>query len=891
MTQVGFDHVVTLADSGDLFLTGITDMVVAQSSAGPVLYTMARPGGGDLLAYRIGNDGALALIASRSMPGATQPGATHRMSLHSDDQGDQFLLMTGANGVGLTRVDLTATGGINTPATVSAQAMPSLLLASASAEVGGHSYVYGVVPGSTTIGVWSIANDDTLTVVQPPDSGNNWSVGLTDIVTTTSGNTPILLAASAADHGLISYELSDQGHPVEVDRISAADGVGIGGASAVATVSLNGQAYAILAASGSSTLSVAEVGSDGSLTLTDHVMDTLNTRFAQAHTLSTTTHEGRGFVAAAGTDDGVTVFEILPGGHFRLMEVIADADDTTLDNVSALSLSVQGDALHLAVSSSSEAGLSVFTLDISDFQAPLRGTDGADTLTGGALDDVIAGGTGADHIYGEAGADVIMDGAGQDELWGGTGVDVFIMAGDRTRDTIHDFDVAVDQLDLSHWPMLRSTAQLEFVTRTDGITLRFGSEELVLLSADGQPIAPEEITALDLVATSRFLPDWSFVFNDEPENPDDPNSPVTLTGTVASDTLVGGLGGDTISGLNDDDDIAGMGGADTLRGDQGNDTINGNEGNDLVEGGDGHDTLSGGNGFDTIRGDEGDDDLTGLGGEDVLDGGLGQDTLSGNAGSDVINGGDGHDEISGGIGFDTINGQEGNDTIWGNDGFDVIGGGDGDDVISGNNGSDSLYGDNGNDTLSGGLADDFLGGGNGNDVLSGNAGPDVLRGNAGNDLLSGNAGSDLLEGGLNNDRLNGGLGHDTLMGGDGHDRLNGNNGFDWLEGESGNDTLAGNTGNDTLDGGTDDDLLLGGKGADTFIFSSGQDVIGDFQNEIDTLVLDRALVGGTDVTVQDLAQYATVTESGMVLDFENGNSLTLDGISSINVLTNDLDFF
>ena len=109
-------------------------------------------------------------------------------------------------------------------------------------------------------------------------------------------------------------------------------------------------------------------------------------------------------------------------------------------------------------------------------------------------------------------------------------------------------------------------------------------------------------------------------------------------------------------------------------------------------------------------------------------------------------------------------------------------------------------------------------------------------------------------------------------------------------GDGGNDTLAGNAGHDTLDGGGADDYLFGGIGADTFIFNSGDDEIADFQNNIDTLVLDRALWGGGGMSVNALSQFAEVVNGNLVLDFGGGNSLTLNGITSLNVLNGDLDF-
>ncbi|GGA19230.1 calcium-binding protein [Neptunicoccus cionae] len=77
-----------------------------------------------------------------------------------------------------------------------------------------------------------------------------------------------------------------------------------------------------------------------------------------------------------------------------------------------------------------------------------------DELDGSSGDDLMVGGAGADKLFGGAGADRIEGGAGNDNLWGGgyTGDsdrDVFVFSAGSGRDYIHDFDVSIDQIDLS----------------------------------------------------------------------------------------------------------------------------------------------------------------------------------------------------------------------------------------------------------------------------------------------------------------------------------------------------------------------------------------------------------------------------------------------------------
>ncbi len=93
-----------------------------------------------------------------------------------------------------------------------------------------------------------------------------------------------------------------------------------------------------------------------------------------------------------------------------------------------------------------------------DYADTLWGEAGDDTLFGGAGGDRLQGGLGADELFGgagddtvrgEGGADILWDGAGDDLLTGGLGPDTFAFAATSGTDTITDFDLDVDTLDLT----------------------------------------------------------------------------------------------------------------------------------------------------------------------------------------------------------------------------------------------------------------------------------------------------------------------------------------------------------------------------------------------------------------------------------------------------------
>lgn len=336
-------------------------------------------------------------------------------------------------------------------------------------------------------------------------------------------------------------------------------------------------------------------------------------------------------------------------------------------------------------------------------------------------------------------------------------------------------------------------------------------------------------------------------------------------------------GNDHITGNDAANVIDAFAGDDTLIGGNGDDKLDGGFGADSLMGGGDNDSLRGDTGADTLKGEEGNDTLRGDSSTDMLMGGAGDDSLTGGTGDDTLHGGSGDDRLFGNTARDTLYGNEGNDYISAGDGVDWVDGGSGNDTIHGRSGWDSLYGGDGDDSLYGSSGDDYISGGRDNDWISGGSAWDQLFGNSGDDTLYGNFGSDVLSGGSGNDALYGGTGDDTLRGISGDDLLQGNQGVDVLEGGTGNDTLR------------------GGTLSDTFIFTEGddQDVIEDFRLGEDILALDSGLTGGVTDTATVVADFTALTAAGAVMDFGDGDTLLLEGITTaeqLDALTDDITF-
>ena len=237
---------------------------------------------------------------------------------------------------------------------------------------------------------------------------------------------------------------------------------------------------------------------------------------------------------------------------------------------------------------------------------------------GTLLADVLTGGTEADTIYGggaaavpEDDADTILGGAGNDLIYGNGGNDLLVAQGDD--DTVYS-GVGNDSL-------YGGSSQTDTMDGSDALYAGVGSDWLygnagndTLHGGDGTD-----------TIYGGLGNDLIYGGNDY------------ASGGDGSDFIAGGAGGDTIYGGEGNDRIFGGNGvndasdaADVIDGGAGNDIIYGNGGDDLLIGGAGNDTIYGGAGLNTIDGGEGTDRIIANIG-DVISGGTGIDRFVLNA--------------------------------------------------------------------------------------------------------------------------------------------------------------------------------------------------------------------------------------------------------------------
>lgn len=819
------------------FLHRLTNVPQAFSSGLSDLAFVTTGGQTHLIA---GNMGATALSSWTLGPGLTQraqitlpPGQglpLPTVLAPWEDGADSLIWAGGMGGAGAQLYRVTATGQMQALTALEPQA--GSIVSIAPVSIGNTALVFTAARGSDLISAWQRQGDgsfrqtDSLRLI--PDGAGQDHLTL---ATAQAGGETWLLAASHHDHSLTSFRITPQGTADRTARLGADGGLGVAQPTHVKTVTFQGDTYAILGAAGTSSVSVIRLDPDGGLVVTDQVNDALHTRFQGVTALTVAEAQGRAYVIAAGSDDGLTVMTLLPGGRLVGLETVAHVSGQGLSDPTALAAHVTAGGDIRVYAADQGSGLPsgyLIDADIGGGQI-LTASTGGGALAGTAGDDFLLGGPGNDNLRGETGRDILVDGPGRDTMFGGPGADLFIFTADGETDRIQDFEPGIDRIDLSGMTQHASLDAITFQQQANGVRLIVGGETVQIVTANGQPLTRQDFDTADLFDL------WH----------------IDTSVAVASRILDGGTGTETLTGGPGDDILSGGGGNDTLRGDMGDDLLNGGPGADRLEGGPGIDTA----------------DYTGSVGSlrvDLMFPHINTNVAAGDTYLSIEN-------LIGSQGMDNMRGTQGANRMQGMANVDYI------------------FGRQGDDTLDGGIGDDVLFGGPGADMLIG--GPNRDRAQYSESLSpllvdlrdparnTGEAAGDVY---LSIEDLAGGRFNDTLLGDSGANRLFGREGQDQLFGREGDDYLNGGAHADRLDGGPGNDTLRGGTHNDTFVFNGGRDVIEDFTfSHADRIAIDRdvlAIPGQS--AAQVVATHARVIGGQVVFDFFDGNQLVLQSLSS-----------
>ena len=547
--------------AGDPLLDGdLRGLALVETGAGARLYAATGSGGG-ITAWHLQAEAAAQLDHSLYY-GQPAFGLTGLAAVQMGGQ-PQLMLETGGAGARL-RHPLDAAGRIGRAETVELPGggAPAALAARGLAD---GAALYAVEAASGRLGGWRLDAEGQITGALALRGGaaadrlqDPAGLALAQV-----GPARFLLAADAG--GVTSYHSRGGGGLRPAGHLGPEDGLGLARPTALETVQAFGETWVVLAAAGSSSLSVMRLGADGGLGPADHLVDTRATRFAGVTALEVVKIGSRVFVLAGGADDGLSLFTLLPGGRLLHLETLAQAPGLGLENVTAIAAAPVGAALQIFVASGRQGG----------------------------------------------------------RLTGGAGADIFVLSPTAQGLTITDFEPGRDRLDLGLFPLLRSPDQIALRETGRGAVLSIGDTVIRLHAAAAEPLAAADIWPGGFAAPDRVpLPEAPRLRWTEGGARGE-----RLLGHAGADLIEGGGGADNLRGRAGADQLHGERGADRVYGGPGDDLLTGGAGGDRLAGRGGSDRVFGQAGPDRLAGGRGADLLAGGRGDDHLTGGAGADSF------------------------------------------------------------------------------------------------------------------------------------------------------------------------------------------------------------------------------------------------------------------------
>ncbi|MEO0773302.1 MAG: hypothetical protein AAFZ04_08985 [Pseudomonadota bacterium] len=527
----------------------LRDLEIGVVGGNTVLYGTTGQAGG-LVAYSISETGGLLqALDFQFFTGATETGSGGFAEL-AEINGQMQLLFGGDTSDGVFSFGV-GNNGILTQLTngLSLSGPVDRLTDVVSTTINGDSVLYVADADLGRITVYSQTGTSSYASIDIETVGH----GDMELALGQAGGSQYLISTDLEANHVAAYRIDGQGRLTQTYTMGATDGLGVAAPTAVDVIEAHGQTWVILGAAGSGSLSVMQLNSAGQLIPTDHVLDTLDTRFDDVTALKTISADGWTFVIAGGADDGMSLFTLTPSGKLIHLDTIIHDTGLGLENITALEAVVSGNQIQVFATSGTSAGVNQFSVSLSD------------------LGNVISG-TGA--LSGTSDDDLLVASGGTTLLNGGNGADIFVVEYFDQTVRIEDFSAGEDQLDLSAFPMLYDPSRLTVTSTPNGITLSYGVATIEIVSDDGLPLTLEDLWP------SGF--DWANhlpIFVDLPDTD----------------------GANVIDGSNGNDMLVGTSGEDAIWGGRGSDTVDAGSGDDLLNGGQGNDMLDGCSGMDTVQ--------------------------------------------------------------------------------------------------------------------------------------------------------------------------------------------------------------------------------------------------------------------------------------------------
>ncbi len=528
--------------------SGIGDTALKTFNGDTYLYSVTGPFGG-VAAWRLTEGAGPQLVDTvyHSGPILYQVGRTGvPITLGAEDQ----LALDINNATGLVGYTLNADGTFGDLQETGTLVGGGDISAMTQLAVGGQSYLTLAHEETDQIGSYEINPGGTLSVVSLV-SGQADSMHAATV-----GSEQFVITANAANSEIAVFDVSaSDGSLSALDNSAAVSTMGISTPTAIEVVEAYGQSWVIVAGSGSNSLSVMGLRSDGRLIPKDHVLDTLNTRFESVQDLSVIEVNGRAFVVAGGSDDGVSLFTLTPNGKLVYLDSFADTLDSGLGNVQTLNLAHIGDELQVLATSQQDPGLTQLSVSLANLGVVL---DGSGPVMGTAQDDMLSAGVLDAQLSGGAGDDILIAGSGETTLTGGAGADIFVMQYGSDPTTITDFEAGTDRLDMFDYLLLRTPDQLTFTATSQGADIQYLNEVVHVISSTGTPLTKEEVFGSGFGGPDHIPVDFGTFGGLEPASSDGIQGRVSVDSETANPGLADAeikftpTGGGTVTATTDE---------------------------------------------------------------------------------------------------------------------------------------------------------------------------------------------------------------------------------------------------------------------------------------------------------------------------------------------------
>ncbi|WP_299665143.1 hcalcium-binding protein [uncultured Ruegeria sp.] len=503
--------------------SGIGDTALKTFNGETYLYSTTGPGGG-IVSWRL-EAGVAAQAVDQQYFEATIAHQVGRIGIPINlVDGDQLILDVD-NATGLIGYDLNTDGTIGEIHETNSLSGGGDISAATQMTVGAHDILTLVHEDTSQLATYRIHADGTLNLI-------NTVVGqANEMQSLQADSKQFVVAIETASNSILSYSVDQNtGTLAAVDGNASNQTLGINAPTAIEVVQAYGKYWVVIAGSESNSLSVMELSGSGRLRPTDHILDTLHTRFESVQDLAVVEIAGRVFVLAGGGDDGVSLFTMTPDGQLIHLDSFADTLESGLQNVETLSAAHVGDELQIFATAQQDAGLTQLNVSVADLGVVAQGYG---WVTGTAQDDLLSGGILDTTLNGGAGNDILITGTSSTIMTGGAGADIFVVRQNSGPSVITDFEIGTDRLDLSDYAFLRTPAQLDFTSTSTGARIAYRGETIELISDTNAPLTSTQVFGAGFGGPDHFPVD----LGSGPDN----NASEGLAGTFTLDSATQNL--------------------------------------------------------------------------------------------------------------------------------------------------------------------------------------------------------------------------------------------------------------------------------------------------------------------------------------------------------------